>query len=137
LQVGSLDGQLSRPNGVRLSADGAHVIVTDGENNRVSLFSLATGAFVRHVVPDHFHRLKLPHDVVECEGGYLVANHGALPVVFLPASGGDVTSLGAEGFEEGQFGNPSALELLKESLTLFVREKGNERYQVFSFVEAE
>lgn len=66
---GPRDGQLEEPEGVRFSADGTEVAVADYGNNRVSLFRVADGSFVRHVA----QQLDVPWDVEECADGWLVA----------------------------------------------------------------
>jgi DNA-binding beta-propeller fold protein YncE len=136
-EVGSGDGLLSRPFGVRFTASGHQVLVADCENDRVSVFSTTDGAWVRHAGPSDYHALKGPYDVLPVAGGALVATNGSQPIVFLPsgeaAGAGDVTVLGATGFEDGEFNNPTALTLVPGpgGLHLFVLEKGNERFQVF------
>jgi DNA-binding beta-propeller fold protein YncE len=139
--VGSGDGFLSRPYGVRFSASGHQVFVADCENDRVAVFSTSEGAFVRHAGPRDYHALKGPFDVLPVAGGVLVAANGTQPIVFLPsgeaASASDVLVLGVSGFEDGEFNNPTALALALapgssgSGPSLFVLEKGSERFQVF------
>jgi hypothetical protein len=66
---GAAPGLLSCPYGVRLTADGAHVAVADFYNDRVSLFSLRDGAFVRHVATEA-QGVTLPRDMVRCRGRF-------------------------------------------------------------------
>jgi DNA-binding beta-propeller fold protein YncE len=46
---GSGDGQLDGPQAVCFLSGGSHVAVADGDNDRVCIFGVADGAFVRHV----------------------------------------------------------------------------------------
>jgi hypothetical protein len=73
---GSLDGQLFKPFGLRFSRDGLHVVVADHANNRVSMFRVADGAFVRHVTA----KAEEVRDVEECSGGWLAACQGSRSV---------------------------------------------------------
>jgi DNA-binding beta-propeller fold protein YncE len=65
--VGAGDGQLNRPYGLRLTTNGAALVLTDLGNQRVSVFRAGDGAFIRHVVTG----MELVEDVEECKGGWL------------------------------------------------------------------
>jgi hypothetical protein len=65
---GEAYGQFKRPSAMWFTRDGAGVLVADMDNFRVSLFGLADGAFVKHVVTG----VGKPFDVVAGEGGLLV-----------------------------------------------------------------
>jgi hypothetical protein len=71
---GAADGQLGCPNGLRFTADGAEVVVADLANNRLCLFRVEDGSFVRHVIAPG---LRHPSDVEECVGGWLVVCRGS------------------------------------------------------------
>jgi sugar lactone lactonase YvrE len=81
---GDADGQLRRPNGLRLSADGTGLVVADPGNYRVSQFHVEDGSFVRHVATG----LDRPWDVEECEGGWLAACMGSHCIEFVDSGGG-------------------------------------------------
>jgi hypothetical protein len=124
---GSTEGQLHRPRGLRFTGDGAGLAVADSVNNRVTLFRVEDGSFVRHVVTG----LPCPHDVEECEGGWLAACYSSDTIEFV---GGDVDGggmgrnyrarLGKMGSEDGEFRLPTALTLVP-GLGLVVREYSN------------
>ncbi len=118
---GSRDGQLKGPCGLRLSGDGSGICVADFGNNRVSMFRVGDGGFVRHVATG----LSWPFDVEEVEGGWLVACGGSHTVEFL--GDGDRSSLGkaggGAGSGNGEFCDPTALAVVP-GLGLVVREKG-------------
>jgi hypothetical protein len=73
---GSADGQLDMPMGLRFSGgvsgkdddDDMTVVVADQWNDRMSMFRVSDGSFVRHVAD-----VKVPVDVEEYENGWLVA----------------------------------------------------------------
>lgn len=73
---GSANGQLEMPCGLRFAIcdDDMVVVVTDMWNNRVSMFRVCDGSFVRHVATN-VHR---PHDLEEWENGWLVASESAI-----------------------------------------------------------
>jgi hypothetical protein len=83
-RFGGSDGQLDRPYGLRLTGDGTGLVVVDSGNDRVSVFRVEDGSFVRHVATG----LSLPYDVEECEGGWLVACRDSHTIEFV--GGGDV-----------------------------------------------
>jgi hypothetical protein len=128
--LGSADGQLHRPHGLRFTGDGTGLAVVDYGSGRVSVFRVEDGSFARHVATG----LDRPFDVEECEGGWLVACYGSDTIEFV---GGDVggggvgrARLGKRGSGDGEFSGPSALALVP-GLGLVVREWLNNRFQVF------
>jgi hypothetical protein len=141
---GGADGQLRAPYGLRFWDDGAHLLVADTGNNRVSQFRVGDGGFVRHVHTG----LSGPNDVEVCQEGLLVAcinSHTVSLIHGAVRSGGDdsggsssastlgearqVVSLGSSGSEDGQFLHPVGLVVLP-GLGLVIREHSNERLQV-------
>jgi hypothetical protein len=138
---GSADGQLHRPYGLRFSADGTGLAVADASNNRVSVFFVEDGSFVRHVTTGLDGS---PYDVEECEGGWMVACPLANTIAFVGGGsvgcGGDSgvgrARLGKVGSGDGEFVLPSALALVP-GLGLVVRDVGNRgRLQVFATPDA-
>jgi hypothetical protein len=126
-------GQLKWPRGLRFTGDGTGLVVADCGNNRVSMFRVDDGSFVRHVATG----LRGPLDVEECEGGWLVACRSSHTIQFVSGGvdGAAVASLGHRlggmGSGHGEFEYPSALALVP-GLGLAVREVGNGgRLQVF------
>jgi hypothetical protein len=81
---GAADGQLQMPSGLRFSADGTAIIVVDGHNDRVSLFRVGDGGFVRHIATG----MDEPNDVEEVEGGWAVTCLGPHTVEFVGSGGG-------------------------------------------------
>jgi hypothetical protein len=128
---GSLDGQLFMPSGLRFCRDGATVCVADQCNNRVSVFRVGDGVFVRHMATG----IVFPMDVEEVEGGWLVACDNSHSVEFVgdgaSDDGGDGPScLG--GTEEGDgFSSPASLAIVP-GVGLVVREFSGARLQVFA-----
>jgi hypothetical protein len=126
---GGADGQLCTPSGLRFTGDGAGLVLADTGNNRLSLFRVADGSFVRHIAED----LSDPRDVEECEGGWLLACYEA-HVEFVGVGGDGVHTvrarLGTQGTGVGHFAGPTALALVP-GLGLVVREWDNKRIQVF------
>jgi hypothetical protein len=127
---GACDGQLDAPFGLRFSAGGSEMCVADAFNNRISLFRVDAGGFVRHVATD----LSKPHDVEEVEGGWLVACCASDTVEFV---GDGITD---DGFGclhlDEQYCFPAALAVVP-SLGLVVREVGKGgRLQVFATPDA-
>jgi hypothetical protein len=131
------DGQLQRPNGLRFSADGSMVCVADPRSNRVSVFRVDDGRFVRHIATG----LRDSYDLEEVEGGWLVVCSGTHRVEFVGEGvggdgGGGRPSLGKAGGRKGsgdgpgELWSPSALAVVP-GLGLVVREWGNGRLQVF------
>jgi hypothetical protein len=136
---GSADGQLHRPSGLRFTGDGTGLVVADRGNERLSMFRVEDGSFVRHVATG----LAGPYDVEECEGGWLVACLLSNTIEFV---GGDVDGgvgggavsrarLGKLGSGDGEFNLPSALALVS-GLGLVVREIDSSRFQVFATPDA-
>ena len=115
---GGLDGRLDMPFGLRFSGDGSAICVADYWNNRASLFRVRDGGFVRHITTG----LRCPFDVMEMEGGWVVACIGAVEFV----SNGGGREAGSEDVLD-----TCALALVP-GLGLVVRESGKRRLQVFS-----
>ena len=84
---GTGPGSLSCPHGLRLTADGKGVVVAEAGTRRLSLLLTADGC-LSHVVPTPGLQ---PLDVVECEGGWLVATGNGNTVVSVPWGGGPAT----------------------------------------------
>jgi hypothetical protein len=132
-------GLLRWPRGLLFTADGIGLAVADRGNERVSLFRVEDGSFVRHVATG----LSFPCDVEECEGGWLVARgHPSHSIEFVDGGvdGGVArvgrARLGKCGTGDGDFAFPSALAQVP-GLGLAVRERGNEgRLQVFATPDA-
>jgi hypothetical protein len=127
------DGQLYMAYGLRFSREGSSICVTDYVNDRVSMFRVIDGGFVRHMAT----RLSSPTDVEEVEGGWLVACWGSDTVEFVSdgvggdggdggdggvgGDGGGRPSLDGWGSGDGNFRFPTALAAVP-CLGLVVRE---------------
>jgi hypothetical protein len=131
-EAGDGPGRLHRPVGLCINADQGMVAVVDHMNDRVCLFTTATGVYRRDIATLPDHGVVGPWDVAQCLGGWLVTG-GSDTVVRVPTDGGGdcVQELGECGDEEGQFRGPCALALLP-SLGLVVRQLGNSKFQVFA-----
>jgi hypothetical protein len=130
---GRADGQLSYPIGLRFSLDGTGLVVAEEGEDRVTMFRVEDGSFVRLVATG----LDGPYDVEECEGGWLMACYISHTIEFV---GGDVDGgggvvrarLGKGGSGGGEFVGPSLAALaLVPGLGLVVRECGG-RLQFFA-----
>jgi hypothetical protein len=129
---GGAGGQLHLPLGLRFTCDGIGLTVAEYDNDRVSLFRVEDGSFVRHMATG----LDCPFDVEECEGGWLVACWGSHTIEFV---GGDVdggglgrASLGEFGSGDGELEAPSALALVP-GLGLVVQDSAEGgRLQIFA-----
>lgn len=127
---GPADGQMDQPMGLRFTADGTAVCVSDRGNNRVSMFRVADGGFVRHVATD----VNVPYDVEEVEDKWVVAcstTHTVEIVGGVDPGGCARSTLGRYGNRDGEFGSPVALAVVP-GLGLVVREYNGGRLQVFS-----
>jgi hypothetical protein len=95
-RLGKGHDQLNMPLGLRFAVDGVGLVVADFKNNRVSMFNVEDGSFVRHVATG----LASPRDVEECAGGWLVACIGSDTVEWVRdgvrdvVTGGGVESTG-------------------------------------------
>ena len=117
---GPADRQLRMPLGLRFSADGSAICVAVWGNDRLSMFRVGNGGFMRHITTG----LRNPRDVEEVEGGWLVANSGTDTVEFVNNGGdGGRPFLGKAGGGDGAFCFLSALALVP-GLGLIVREWG-------------
>jgi hypothetical protein len=128
---GDRDGQLAEPYGLRFSGDGTAVCVADHSNNRVSMFRVGDGGFVKHIATG----LSWPLDVEEVEGGWLVAGGGHrvefVGIGFDDVGGGrPLLGKACHGSGDVEFRYPSALAVVP-GLGLVVREDSNGRLQVF------
>jgi hypothetical protein len=125
----SPNGQLGAPHGLRFNRDGSVICVAEENKNRASLFRVADGGFVRHMVTG----LRGPMDVEEVEGGWLVACMGSRIVQF-EGGDGDVGGrhfVGKAGSGDGEFNFPNALAIVP-GLGLAVLESASCRLQVFA-----
>jgi hypothetical protein len=132
---GRAPGQLSNPRGLRLTRDGEGLVVADMYNNRVSMFRVEDGSFVRHVATG----LSRPYDVEECSGGWLVACNGSIEFVSdgRGRSGDSRASSGRYVGDDGQWFVPVTLALVP-SLGMVLRELDlfDGRLQFFSKLDA-
>jgi hypothetical protein len=130
---GGADGQLHCPFGLRFTADGTGLAVADSGNDRVSVFRVEDGSFVRHVATGLSGS---PYDVEECEGGWLVACGYPSHTIEFVSGGVGRACFGKGGRKDGEFSLPFALALVP-GLGLVVRERGNDgRVQFFTTPDA-
>jgi hypothetical protein len=135
---GPADHQFNEPKGLRFSADGVGLVVSDTHNRRVSYFRVADGTLQQHLAVD----IRCPYDVEECHGGWLVARLNANMIDFvttapsdfslesesgprLPVGRGDSRAVrqsrSLQGATRGELGSPVAMSLVPD-VGLFVRE---------------
>jgi hypothetical protein len=100
---------LSTPTGLRFNADSTQLCVADRNNDRVSLFRVADGGFVRHLATG----LRAPFDVEEVEGGWLVACCHSDSVEFVSGDGGGVLA-SLSGRDKGHVFRPVALTVVPQ-----------------------
>jgi hypothetical protein len=125
---GPRDGQLKVPRGLRFSRGGSSICVADGCNDRISMFRVGDGGFVKHIATGVHN----PWDVEEVEGGWLVACFDSHTVQFVGDGGsGDGCGRPSLGVGSESFWNPTALAVVP-GLGLVVREWSNGRLQVFA-----
>jgi DNA-binding beta-propeller fold protein YncE len=131
---GSGPGQLNWPRGVRLLADGSGIVVADGYNHRLCVFTLS-GEFVA-AVGSREQGFNDPFDVVECasDGGFIVASWGHHNLIKLSRDGAKVEEYGKRGSGNGEFNLPTALAALPDG-GLVVGERDGARFQVFRGLE--
>lgn len=129
-------GQMNCPEGLRFTRDGTAVVVADMGNMRVSKFRVRDGSLDKHVATG----LLEPHDVEECQGGWIVACRGSNTLEFVGDADSAHTgpalpraSLGRWPSSPIQFSRPSSLALVP-GLGLVVRELGS--VKVFSVTAA-
>jgi DNA-binding beta-propeller fold protein YncE len=91
---GSPNGSLIFPRDVTVTPDGATVVVTDSENNRLDLFT-SSGAFVRSVKPASGTALLRPHQTALApDGTYWVADTGNNRAIHLGGTGAVLGTIG-------------------------------------------
>ena len=137
---GRADGRLYDSTGLRFTRDGTGLVVANNGSASVSILRVQDWTFERHVVahPKESMMFKRFVDVEECEGGWLVAyamfgdghDHGA--VVFVDDEGVSRATMGASGWEIGEFTVLNCMTLVP-GLGLVTRELlNNGRVQVFA-----
>lgn len=107
-------GQLSVYVSVRFMPDGAHLLVADSRNSRLSLYSIA-GEFVRCI---GVGTLACPMDTCFASNGdIVVVDNGMERVCVFAADGSSLLrSFGSFGEEEGQFTAPTALAMYEDKV---------------------
>lgn len=127
-EEGSCEGELTQSVGVRFTPDGSHILIADGGNNRLSLFTM-TGDFVRCIGVD---ALDSPEDVdFSSNGDILVADCNKNRVcVFSPDGSTLLRAFGMTGDEGEQLKEPIALAMHDQYL--YVLDWGSARVQLFA-----
>lgn len=122
------EGQLCRSRSMRFTPDGAHIIIAENFNYRLSVFKMC-GEFVRWIGVDS---LEWPNDVdFAPNGDILVADHDHDRVCMFSSDGSTlIRTFGSEGAGPGEFIYPIGLAL--HSGLLYVLDEGTARVQVFS-----
>jgi hypothetical protein len=132
---GSGPGQLDRPCGVRLLADGSGVVVADLDNHRLCVFTLS-GEFVTAVGSEE-QGLSKPSDVLECasDGSFIVANFHGDSFIKVSRNGVHFDVYCKQGSGDGEFNHPTALAALPNDGCLVV-DSGNRRVQYLARLHA-
>lgn len=132
-EEGEAEGELTSCFGIRFTPDGGHVLIAEFSNNRLSLFTSTTGAFVRCV---GVGTLACPCDVdFASNGDIVVAEYNSCRIcVFSPDGSTLERSFGSECDDDtsdapGQLKSPTALAL--HVCRLYVLDERSERLQVF------
>ena len=126
---GSAAGQIgSNVEGLRITPDGKHLLVSEFTNKRLSLFTLE-GTFVKHIgagIVSDGHK-----DVEFAENGdIIVADYGNNRICVFSADGSTLLRCwGGRGSGDGQFRNPTALAV--RGSRLYVLDCSSPRVQVF------
>jgi DNA-binding beta-propeller fold protein YncE len=110
--AGTTDGSLNLPAGLAIDPSAGVLYVADSSNNRVSKFSLNSGAFVGSI-------------------GKVTATSGTCPASG-PTGGWCTQGTFASGSLDGEFNNPKALAIDSSHAFLFVADSGNHRVQKFN-----
>lgn len=156
-------GQLFRPFGLRLLADGSGVAVVDQGNSRLCVFTLSgeclatMGSLERH--PDcegdelyYFlsrglctggiwtpreNWFRFPYDVMEdvSDGGFVVSNHWGNNLTKLSRDGSKVEVLGKRGKKDGELDRPGILAALPGSKMVIRDGSYGTRIQVFHILQ--
>jgi hypothetical protein len=87
---GGADGQYLFPYDLRFTRDGHGLVVADYWNDRMTLFRVGDGGFVRHIA--HGSSMS-PYGIEELENGWLVASHCLKSVVSVGGDGGGAVSV--------------------------------------------
>jgi hypothetical protein len=102
-------------------------VVADSENERVGLFRVEDGTFVRHVATE----LDGPTDVEECEGGWVVVCMASSTMGFVSSDHGSEGGIRHVTSWDPKLRNPSALALVP-GLGLVVRSIPHARLHFFA-----
>lgn len=126
--VGKGEGQLYGNDGMRLTPDGGHILISEDYNNRLSLFSLS-GEFVRWI---GVGIVTGPLDVeFAANGDILVVDCSNCRVcVFSPDGSTLLRAFGTPGEAPGKLKRPNALSVHGDKL--FVLDGASARVQVFN-----
>lgn len=110
--------------GLRITADDGHILVTDIGNDVLLMFTLS-GEFVRGISVD------CASDLDFATNGDIITTNLQLSCVCVYSSDGStlLRSFGSYGYAPGQFNGPTALAMLRDEL--YVLDYGSARVQVF------
>ena len=127
-QYGQGEGQLSRPRGIDVSANG-EVYVANQFNHCVSVFR-EDGTFLRTIGQG---KLRYPIDVfVHSSGLVYVADCGNHRIAVFSQEGELVRTFGSEGGGKGGFKYPPGVAVSPDGHHLYVSDEDNHRVQVFT-----
>jgi len=126
--LGSGDGQIGYPTGVRFTPDNQHIIVVDtSNNNRLSMFTV-DGVWVKHIGVGVLRAGWCDVDFT-ADGRIIVADFSNHRVCIFAADGVMTSSWGSKGTSDGQFEYLTALAVSGDKL--FAMDCWSARVQVF------
>lgn len=135
---GSGDGDLDRPNGIEVSADGQIVYVSDTNHGRVIAFTpdgevLWQVGTIPEGMDDTSERdLQLPRGLaVDTDGSLLVADAFSFEVIRISAEGEVIARYGVRGVEPGEWNFANDVNVYRGFA--LIADKGNERVQMVRF----
>ena len=126
-QRGLRGGQLSRPRGIEVSADG-QVYVANCRNQCVSVFR-EDGTFIRTIGQG---KLQSPIDVLVHSSGLVYVANASNHIAVFSQEGELVRTFGSQGGEKGEFQFPRGVAVSPDDQHLYVCDQDNHRVQVFT-----
>ena len=132
-------GNLDRPNGIAVSADGSVVYVSDSNHNRVTAFTpegeviWQVGEISGGIEDKQEREIELPRGLtVAADGSVLVTDAFSFELIRISANGEIIGRYGERGMEPGQFNFANDVEVLRGFAV--IADKGAGRVQMVRLV---